>query len=129
MTRREHISLQNPLRATVYFQTVLVIDQDIFYCLIDEDEPSNLYYHTDLGLLIKGLNQFISKAIKQSGKEMQEGEELPPIRRPQMLTDPPKGLVSTSIMAQISEELQQQERPFDLDQLLAGKLRRIAPGA
>lgn len=39
VTRREEVSIRNSLRMTTYYQTALVINGIIFYCIIDENDP------------------------------------------------------------------------------------------
>lgn len=49
------MSLSNTFATTIYFQTMLIIDGELYYCIVDEANPSVKYFHTNLTTLINGI--------------------------------------------------------------------------
>lgn len=57
ITRREYISIFDTLRTTIYFQIVLIIEDEVYYCIIDESHPSAVYYHKNMTSLMGIFNK------------------------------------------------------------------------
>lgn len=55
-TRREYLSIFDTLRTTVYFQIILMVDDEVFYCMADEMHPNVVYYHKDMTALMAAFN-------------------------------------------------------------------------
>jgi hypothetical protein len=102
VTRREHFSLDSPNTATVYYQTLLVVNNQVYYCIVDERRPELIFYHTNCKELVRQLNEASRRIRKEKEEEMKEAI---PIRRPFMATHPPRELIPTAIIANIQQEL------------------------
>lgn len=46
---------------TTYYQIILVINDKIYYCIVDENEPKTIYYHITLNTLLIKINEAITK--------------------------------------------------------------------
>ena len=56
-TRREYISIFDTLRTTIYFQIILKVEDEVYYCMADESHPSVVYYHKNMAALMGALNK------------------------------------------------------------------------
>lgn len=62
ITRREYLSLEDTFKTTIYYQTILVIDDIVYYVLIDENRPNIRYFHHDLNVLVSKFNDRLNKS-------------------------------------------------------------------
>jgi len=61
VTRRQHVSLSNIQEGSIFYQSVVVVNGNIYYCLVDEADPYSVYYHPDQACLAKKINEVIIK--------------------------------------------------------------------
>jgi hypothetical protein len=98
VTRREHISLDSYYKTTIYYQTILVINKEIYFVIVDEDSPETIYYHNNLKQLITIFNDAFNKL-----KEEQERDQIRRVGRATIENFPPRCLVPYLIISKIQK--------------------------
>ena len=48
VTRREHVSLENIHKTTIYCQIILLIEGKLLYMVVDEADTKRMFYHSDV---------------------------------------------------------------------------------